>query len=263
MIIKIRTKDDLVELLKKGISFSWKISKWRLDHLKEVHIHDFSGKNKIKGDFNRANTQVLENGRIAIAFNNAVIEAADYSWIGQNPIKYLSNHEELALELSEHDDVDLSNEIKIKNDNSSTLVIKVFLWGFSKDDFDYLREDSEEISSIKNQIEDFFHYSDYIRSESDNAIYSLIMPSDEEIEAEGEVIYTLYSIIPLSENSNEHIQNIQEFLRDLSLKQSTLVSGYIIKKSLEIIDQLDSAEWDSYININKGNYFAYRDGDID
>ena len=97
MIIKIRTKDDLVDLLKKGISFSWKISQWRLDHIKEVHIHDFNGKAKINGDFDRVNTQVLENGRIAIAFNNAVIEAEDYSWIGQNPIKFESDNNEVNL----------------------------------------------------------------------------------------------------------------------------------------------------------------------
>jgi hypothetical protein len=113
MIIKIRTKDDLVDLLKKGISFSWKISQWRLDHIIEVHIYDFSGKAKIKGDFDKGNTQLLENGRIAIAFNNAVIEAADYSWIGQNPIKFESDNNESELSYEE------KNENKNMNSQSN------------------------------------------------------------------------------------------------------------------------------------------------
>ncbi|MEY4573273.1 MAG: hypothetical protein RLZ10_2557 [Bacteroidota bacterium] len=113
MIIKIRTKDDLVELLKKGISFSWKISKWRLDHIKEVHIHDFSGKNKIKGDFDREATQLLEDGRVAIAFINASIITDDFNWLGQNPIKYLGNNEEIALKSLEQNDI-VSEQKNIK-----------------------------------------------------------------------------------------------------------------------------------------------------
>lgn len=101
MIIKIRTKDPLTELLKKGISFSWKISHWRLDHIKEVHIYDFSGRSKIKGDFDRGATQLLEDGRVAVAFVNAAITTDDFKWIGQNPIKYLANNEKIALETTE------------------------------------------------------------------------------------------------------------------------------------------------------------------
>ena len=107
MIIKIRTKDNLNELLKKGISFSWKISHWRLDHIKEVHIYDFSGKTKIKGDFDRVKTQLLENGRVALAFINASIIAADLKWVGQNPIKFESDNA----------DVDLTYEEKKENKN--------------------------------------------------------------------------------------------------------------------------------------------------
>ena len=97
MIIKIRTKDNLLELLKKGISFSWKISHWRLDHIKEVHIYDFSGKTKIKGDFDREQTQLLENGRVAVAFINASIITADLKWVGQNPIKFESDNADVEL----------------------------------------------------------------------------------------------------------------------------------------------------------------------
>jgi hypothetical protein len=88
MKLQIRTKDNLVELLKKGISHAWKVNKGRLNSITEVEIYDFSGKAKISGRFDRENSQILENGRIAVAFKDAKIEQTDFKWVGQNPIKY-------------------------------------------------------------------------------------------------------------------------------------------------------------------------------
>ncbi len=98
MKLQIRTKDNLVELLKKGISHAWRVNKGRLNSITEVEIYDFSGKAKISGTFDRENSQILENGRVAVAFKDAKIEQADYKWVGQNPIKYQSaTNEEVEL----------------------------------------------------------------------------------------------------------------------------------------------------------------------
>ncbi len=108
MKLQIRTKDNLVELLKKGISHAWRVNKGRLNSITEVEIYDFSGKAKISGTFDRENSQILENGRVAVAFKDAKIEQADYKWVGQNPIKYQSATNE-DVELME-DEVDATDQ---------------------------------------------------------------------------------------------------------------------------------------------------------
>jgi hypothetical protein len=88
MILKIRTKDELDELMKKNISYSWKISAWRLDLIKEIQIYSFNGKNRIRAEFDRERSELLENGRVAIAFKKAIVEPSDHNWIGQNPVNF-------------------------------------------------------------------------------------------------------------------------------------------------------------------------------
>jgi hypothetical protein len=152
MIIKIRTKDNLVELLKNGITYSWKISQWRLDHIKEVHIYDFSGKAKIKGNFDIKNTKLLENGRVAIAFNNAVIEPSDYSWVGQNPIKFESNS--IEVELSEEENEVNNNS----NDSNSNLPNDKY----EMIDWDKANDIAKTINPLVFQrISSFFDSKDY------------------------------------------------------------------------------------------------------
>lgn len=104
MLIQIRTKDDLVKLLIEGISYAWRINIGRLNNITEVEIYNFSGKAKIVGTFDRENTKVLENGRVAVAFKNAHIEQTDLKWTGQNPIKYKSANEEVELTHDEFED---------------------------------------------------------------------------------------------------------------------------------------------------------------
>jgi len=88
MIIKIRTNNDLLKLLKDGISYAWRINKNRISSITDVEIFDFSGKTKLVGVFDKENTKILENGRVAVAFKDARIEQTNYKWVGQNPIKY-------------------------------------------------------------------------------------------------------------------------------------------------------------------------------
>jgi len=97
MKLQIRTKDNLVELLKKGISHAWRVNKGRLNSITEVEIYDFRGQEKISGIFDLEHSLVLENGRVAVAFKEGKIEKANYKWVGQNPIKYVINNQEVAL----------------------------------------------------------------------------------------------------------------------------------------------------------------------
>jgi hypothetical protein len=112
MKIQIRTKDDLEKLKNQGISYAWRINKSRLNSITEVEIYNFSGTEKIIGTFHLENSKVLNNGRVAVAFRNGLIESCDFKWIGQYPIKYQSSDNQEA-ELTEDEKVDVGEELKM------------------------------------------------------------------------------------------------------------------------------------------------------
>jgi hypothetical protein len=116
MKIQIRTKDDLVKLLSEGISYAWRVNKGHLNSITEVEIYNFNGNAKIVGSFEREKTKVLDNGRVAVAFNNAKIESCEFKWIGQNPIKYISDENvEMDILLDEMEQSELSDGWDIDN----------------------------------------------------------------------------------------------------------------------------------------------------
>ena len=91
MILKIRTKDALEDLLRHSNSPSWVISESRINQIKNVEIHQFDGKRVLKADFDLIRSSRTDSGRLIVAFSNAIIEEVDYKWVGQNPIKYESS----------------------------------------------------------------------------------------------------------------------------------------------------------------------------
>jgi len=89
MILQIRTKDNLNELLRHGSSPAWVIAEYRLANIKEVQIFQFDGKKVLKGVFSLEHSRRNSDGRLVVAFTDGVIENCDQKWIGQNPVKYL------------------------------------------------------------------------------------------------------------------------------------------------------------------------------
>jgi len=104
MILKIRTKDNLQELIRHGNSPSWVISESKIQHIKNVEIYQFDGKKVIKGKFDITKSSRTESGRLIVGFNEATIEDSNYKWIGQNPIKYESI-EDNVIEFEENNKV--------------------------------------------------------------------------------------------------------------------------------------------------------------
>ena len=115
MKIQIRTKEDLAKLLNEGVSAAWRINKERLNKITDVEIYNFSGNARIVGAFDRDNTKVLDNGRVAVAFTNAEIEPCDFKWVGQNPIKYKSGNNEEVEFMEDEDDTSDVNDIDVSN----------------------------------------------------------------------------------------------------------------------------------------------------
>ena len=116
-------------------------------------------------------------------------------------------------------------------DSKFTLNIQFFLSGFNKEDYDYLTEDSKELTSVKDEIEGSLINSKIIRSENDYPVYKLMMPSDDEIKNEGQVLFIFHAWIPLSNNSDDVANEIKEFICKLSEIQETLVRGFIPRRN--------------------------------
>lgn len=125
MKIQIRTKDDLIKLLSEGISYAWRVNKGRLNSITEVEIYNFSGNARIVGTFDRDNTKILDNGRVAVAFSSAKIESCEFKWVGQNPIKYktLDNNEDVELMEDEVGDDLKENEWDIVGVNEKKILL--------------------------------------------------------------------------------------------------------------------------------------------
>ncbi len=148
-------------------------------------------------------------------------------------------------------------------DSKFTLNIQFFLSGFNKEDYDYLIEDSKELTSVKDEIEGSLINSKIIRSENNYPVYKLMMPSDDEIKNEGQVLFIFHAWIPLSNNSDDVANEIKEFICKLSEIQETLVRGFILPMEIEEIENMDSGNWDSFILKNKTQYFTFRNGNAD
>ena len=109
MILKIRTKDNLEELVRHRNSPSWVIAEYRENQIKKVEIYQFDGKKVLKADFDLIRSSRTEDNRLIVAFSNAIIEDTNYTWVGQNPINYEdinSNMEKLTREQLEKEIAD-------------------------------------------------------------------------------------------------------------------------------------------------------------
>lgn len=104
MILQIRTKDNLDDLLRHGNSPSWVVSDGKINAIEKVELFQFDGKRVLKADFDSSLSKRTESGRLIVAFSNGTIEEFEHKWIGQNPIKYVNNQVNEKLDSMNHFD---------------------------------------------------------------------------------------------------------------------------------------------------------------
>jgi len=113
MILQIRTKDNLDDLLRHGTSPSWVISEGKIKSIEKVEIFQFDGKKVLKADFKADLSRRTESGRLIVAFSNGTIEECEHKWIGQNPIKYIRDNEAILENITNTTSTMESNQIKV------------------------------------------------------------------------------------------------------------------------------------------------------
>ena len=188
MILQIRTKDNLDELLRHGNSPSWVISEWRVNQIKTVEIYQFDGKKVLIADFDASHSSRTDNGRLIVAFKNGTIKECEHKWIGQNPVKYISGNDTLSVgkeNINSNSDVNPGVTLE-------SIINNTRKWFFTDESMVDTAEKqnivfticSEEINNCWIDIED-------ILNDEDKSV-------DDKIRNVGEILYRRLNLLPLN-----------------------------------------------------------------
>lgn len=94
MIVQVRTRADLVEILKIGLSAAWKVSKEsiRRQGTTRVHVVNWDGNLRIEGDYLEERSFIGQPphppGRTVIAFGEGCIRLCKVEFKSQQPVTY-------------------------------------------------------------------------------------------------------------------------------------------------------------------------------
>ena len=92
LILQVRTRDNLLELLAKNETGYWKVGRERIQQITHVQVVNFDGTQMIEGIFDRNASYYLEppdNDRLAVKFLDGRIINCNVQFAGQMPIRYI------------------------------------------------------------------------------------------------------------------------------------------------------------------------------
>ena len=89
--IRLRTSDNLLDLLSKGESWAWKVSKERLKKVSHVQVVNFDGTQMIEGEHGESYDDPREGNEhdAVVVFKNARIVNCDVEFSSRNPVGYI------------------------------------------------------------------------------------------------------------------------------------------------------------------------------
>lgn len=90
LIIQVRTRNNLSDLLAKGESPAWVVAKKREAQITNVQVVSFEGTQMIEGGYDRAGSRRQADGRLIIRFFDGRIANCSIVFQGQNPVHYIT-----------------------------------------------------------------------------------------------------------------------------------------------------------------------------
>lgn len=113
LTLRIRTRDDLTQLLKEGGSGWWKIGAYREPNIKKIEVYNWDGSIVLKGDYHPETIKRREDNRFFVGLKNAKIETVNppLKWESRNPIRYIEDNPSDTKTLK----VKIDNELIDKN----------------------------------------------------------------------------------------------------------------------------------------------------
>jgi len=88
LILQLRTRDNLLELLAKGESPAWVVAEDKVQKITHVQIVNFSGAQMIEGVFDQS-ASYRRDDRLVVKFLDGRIINCDVQFEGQNPVRYI------------------------------------------------------------------------------------------------------------------------------------------------------------------------------
>lgn len=88
LTIQVRTRDNLLDLLKACKSGAWRVAEDKEQQITDVEIVNFDGTQRIEGIFDGEKSVRQSDGRLVIAFTDACIKNCKVTFDAQNPVRY-------------------------------------------------------------------------------------------------------------------------------------------------------------------------------
>lgn len=105
LTLRIRTKDNLMELLIAGKSGEWKIGKNKEQEISKVQIFNWDGSLVLEASLDIDNTTRTEDNRLIVGLSSEDARIVkcnpSFQWVGQNPIKYFNENSQQESEEAE------------------------------------------------------------------------------------------------------------------------------------------------------------------
>ncbi len=92
LILQVRTRDNLLELLAQNQTYAWIVGKERIHQITHVQVVNFEGTQMIEGVFDRNASYYLEppdDHRLVVKFLDGRIVNCKVEFNGENPVRYL------------------------------------------------------------------------------------------------------------------------------------------------------------------------------
>ncbi|MBN3950497.1 MAG: hypothetical protein HWQ38_30140 [Nostoc sp. NMS7] len=89
LILQVRTKDNLLDLLAKSESAAWIVADDKVQKITHVQVVNFPGTQMIEGIFDKNNSYRLDDGRLVLKFSDGRIVNCSIQFNAQNPVHYI------------------------------------------------------------------------------------------------------------------------------------------------------------------------------
>lgn len=102
LILRVRTRTNLLELLEAGVSGDWKVAKEKEDRIKTVQVYNWDGSLMLESPLDLSKTTRIEDNRLVAGLSDTEAKIVKcippLQWQGQNPVNYVEVAEESQVE---------------------------------------------------------------------------------------------------------------------------------------------------------------------
>ena len=89
LILQLRTKDNLLDILAKSESAAWVVADHKIQKITHIQVVNFAGTQMIEGVFDRSNSYRRDDGRLVVKFLDGRIVNCSVQFDARNSVRYI------------------------------------------------------------------------------------------------------------------------------------------------------------------------------